>query len=90
MWRVEVHLGPDWHNARRINGRVTEVIVMLDMVHVDGLCHIFVLIEFTGISPQVGIIFQTADIALEVTYVYRVEPDKRSEQPPVGLGQHVT
>jgi hypothetical protein len=38
---------------------MADIIVAFDVVHIDGLCHIFVLIEFTGIAPRVGIVCQT-------------------------------
>ena len=63
------------------------VVVVLDVVHVDGFGHALVLVQVTRVRPQVGIVRNPFQVALEVTHVDRVETHQGGEQPPVGLGQ---
>src|SRR5690348_2701741 len=69
----------DRDNARRIDHRVARVIVPLDVREAyrarDSRC----LIKITGVSPQVWIIDDAPQVALEVAVVNRVEPDQRCE-----------
>jgi hypothetical protein len=80
---MQIQLRANGHEARRINGGMADVIMVLDVMHIDRLSHAFMLIEIKRVSPQVGVVCQATDIALEVPHVNRVEPDQRGKQAPV-------
>src|SRR5450631_2316359 len=63
------------HDARRIDLVLRNVIVALDMVEVHGAGDAFDLIEIAQITPQIGIIDDAPDIALEMPVIHRIEAD---------------
>ena len=63
------------------------VVVALDVVKIHSLGYSVVLIQVAQIRPEVSVIDDAAEIALEVAMIDRVEPDERREKAPVGFGQ---
>ena len=61
------------------------VIVRTDVVEINRLFDAGILVELAGIGPEMGIVDELADIALEMPDIHRVEPDQSREQPPIGL-----
>ncbi len=86
----EVDLGTRRDDSARVNAAVTPVVVVFDVIHVDGFSDSRHLVQLAGIAPQVWIIHETADIALEVADVDRVEAKESRKEPPVGLGDGFT
>src|SRR5690242_7718441 len=58
----------------------------LDLIDAHGLGDVWHLIEIAGVIPQIGIVGDPPQVALEVAVIDAVEPHQRSEQPPVRLG----
>ena len=59
------------------------------MKEVDRVGHIWALVQLARIRPQVRIIDQPTEVALEVPDVDRIEAGKGREQAPVRLGDAV-
>ena len=52
-----------------VNGRVTHVLVALDMYEIDGLRHTGFLIEFARVIPEIWIVDEPSQIAFEMAVV---------------------
>ena len=65
------------------------VVVGADLVEVDGLGDAWPLVEVTRVRPQVLVLDELSDRALEVNLVDGVESNERREQAPVGLDRSV-
>ena len=89
VWCVETDFRSYWDDAVRVNGRMAEVVVVLDVVEIDSSGNPGPLVDLTGVGPQVGIVDQPSQVALEVGHIDRVETHQRGEQAPVGLGDLV-
>ena len=76
---------PNRYDLCRIDIIVCDVIVTLDMIEVHGFRNPFLLKQILEIPEQVRIVDDPPDVALEVTVIYRVEPNQRREQVPIGL-----
>src|SRR5258707_10234759 len=70
----------------RIDRRVTGVVVPLDLIEVDGIGDARDLVQLAQIVPQIWIVDDAPQIALEVTVVNRVEADEGGEQAPISFG----
>jgi hypothetical protein len=68
---------------------VAAVVVVLDVAEIDGLGDARVLVELAGVGPEVPIVDEPPEVALEVADIDGIEADQRREQPPVGLGERV-
>ena len=75
----EVKERSGWHDTVGIDGGMTAVVVLLDMLHVHRCGDARPLIQLAGKGPQGRVIHQAPEIALEVAVVNRVEADQRSE-----------
>jgi hypothetical protein len=73
------------HDAGGVEALVAPVVVVLDVVHVDGLRYTRLLIEISQISPQVRIVHDASQVAFEVSVVNGVEAHQRRKHAPVGL-----
>src|SRR5215210_2519001 len=73
------------HYASRVDALVAPVVVLLDVVHVDRLCDAWSLVEVLQIAPQVRVVHDTPQIALEVAVIDGVEANERGKEAPVGL-----
>src|SRR5215208_3404659 len=73
------------HYASRVDALVAPVVVLLDVVHVDRLCNAWSLIKILQIAPQVRVVHDTLQVALEVAVVDGVEANERGKEAPVGL-----
>ena len=85
MRPIEVQLRAHGHDAGRVDGRMATVVVMLDVRHVDGIRDSRHLVELAKVAREVRIIGDSAQIALEVADVHRIEANERGEEAPVGL-----
>ena len=65
---------------------VAAVIVPLDVVEAHGLGDAGHLVEIAQVIPEIRIVDDAPQVALEVAVVDRVETHQRGEQPPVGFG----
>ena len=61
------------------------VIVPLDVVEVHGVGDAVDLIEVAQVAPQVRIVDDPTQIALEMAEIDSIEPDERDEQAPIGF-----
>ena len=86
---VPVEVGPGWHDARRVHHVVALIVVPLGMIGIDGLADARPLVQVTGIGPEVGVVGEAADIALEVAVIDHVEAIERRPEAPVGLCRRV-
>src|SRR3984957_20158094 len=82
----ELQFGADRHDAARVQLRMALVIMVLDMLEVDGLGYARLGVEFAQIARQIPVIGDAADVAFEMADKDRIETDQRGDQPPVGLG----
>ena len=89
MGFVEIDDRPRRHDAAGVDGGVAAVVVVFDVIHVDGLGHPRDLVEVSGVAPEVGIVDDSPEVAFEVTDIDRVETDQGREEPPIGFGQGV-
>ena len=83
MWAGEVEFRAYGHDARRVDVVVSQVVVALDVIEVDGLGDTRVLVEVQQIALQIRIIHDALDIAFEVAVIDRIEANERAEQAPV-------
>lgn len=75
------------HDPRRVELRVGHIVVPLDMVEVDRVPEAWVLIEIAGVSPEDGVVNETAQVAFEMSMVDGIEADQRREQTDIRLRQ---
>ena len=73
------------HYAGRVDAIVAPVVVLFYVVHVDGLRDAWLLIEVLQVTPQVRVVHDAPQVALEVAVVDGVEAHERREETPVGL-----
>jgi len=66
---------------------VAHVVVALDVAEIDGLGDARDLVDVAGVGPEVAVIDDAPDVALEMTMVDGIEPDERGEQPDIGFGE---
>ncbi len=69
---------------------MTFVVVRLDIVDVDRLGYARYLVQVFHVAPQIRVINQPANVALEVTHIHRVETHHGGKQAPVCLGNRIT
>src|SRR6266571_6148432 len=81
----EIKLRTERHDAARIDVVVRKVIVTFDVVKVHRLGNARQLVEIEQKTLEVRVINDTAEIAFEVDIIDRVEPDQRTEEPPICL-----
>ena len=74
-------------------GRVDEaqalVIMALDVVEADRLLDPRLRAKLVAIAPQICIVGDAADVALEVADINRIETDQRGEQPDIRFRQGI-
>ena len=59
----EVDLWPHRHDTRRVDAAVTPIVVLLDVIHVNGFGDARNLVELAGVGPQVWVVGETLDVA---------------------------
>ena len=67
MGSEEVLVRTKWHNARRINIIMRDVIVAFDVIEIDSVGNSFMLIQLFEISKQIGIIHDASDVTFKVS-----------------------
>ncbi len=79
--------GPTGTIRVEVDGFVAGIIVPFYVLEIDRLAHVRPLVvEFAREGPQIRIIHQAAQVALEVAVIDRVESHQRREQTPIGFG----
>jgi hypothetical protein len=73
-WHREVDDRPERHDARRIDGWIALVIVVLDMVEVHRLGDAGQAVDVAGEAPERRVIDDASQVALEVAVIGGVEP----------------
>src|SRR3954466_9548918 len=79
----------DGDDPARVDRAVRQVVVAADVVEADGLGDAGRLIEGARVRPQVRVVDDPLQRALEVDVVDGVEAHERREQAPVGLDEPV-
>ncbi len=62
-----------WDYTGWVNALMTPIIVLLDAIEIDRICNTRQLIKISGISPQIRIINDTAEIALKMSIIDRIK-----------------
>ena len=83
---VPVDDRPLGHDAARVHALVAAIVVLLDVEEVDGLRHARVLVQLARVRPQVRVVDETLEVALEMADVDRIEARERGEQAEIRLG----
>ena len=78
--------GSHRHDTVRIDGFVAGVVVRLDVGDVDGPGDAGMLVQVPGVVPEIRVIDEPAQVALEMPEIHRVEAHQGREQTPVRLG----
>src|SRR5215472_7409744 len=77
------------HDAGWVQARVGAVVVPLDLVEPGGVAEGGQRVQVARVRPQVRVVADPAQVALEVRVVDRIEPRERHPQPHVRLGELV-
>src|SRR5882724_6099095 len=85
----QIKHGTERNDAVRVNLRVRHVVMTLDMIEIDGIGDARLLIQIHQITLQIWVIDNSAQIALEMAVINRVEPNKSAKKPPVRLDNTV-
>src|SRR5215475_4839937 len=75
--RPEIEDRAERHDSRRVHAAVAPVVVALDVIEVDRLGDAGVLVEVAGVRPEIRVVGEPAEVALEVVVVHGVEADER-------------
>ena len=78
-----MEIRPNRNNSEGIDVVVGEIVMPFDMVHIHGPGNARLVIQLPQVPPQVRIINDSADIALEVKIIDGVEPDQGAKEPPI-------
>jgi hypothetical protein len=89
MGSVEVDVWPLWHNLVRIHIGVAHVVVQLNVLHIAGGFEGRVLVQVSQVTPEVGIVHNSPQVALEVDVVNRVEPIQGGEHADIRFGDAI-
>src|SRR4051794_19927974 len=81
----EVRVWCDGDDPARVDLRVRAVVVAPYLVEPHGAGDSWLLVEVAQVWPQMRIVDDPPQAALEVDRVYGVETDQGREQPPVSL-----
>src|SRR5215470_18444654 len=87
--RPKIEDRPERNDSRRVHPAVASVVVAFDVIEVDRLGDAGMLVEVAGVRPEIRVVGEPAEVALEVVVVHRVEADERREEPPVGFGEPI-
>jgi len=66
VWQVVVNMRALGHDAKRVDGRVALVVVILDVSHVYRLLHSTHLIDFSKVTIDVRVVTDKLEVGLEV------------------------
>src|SRR5271169_3289941 len=86
----EIDRRPGGHDTRGIDAAMTLIIVSLDVLSIDGFRKAGGLVKIPSVGPEVRVIDDAFQIALEVSKVHQIESHERREQTNIGLGEPVT
>jgi len=81
----EVESGADGDDARGVDIVVSDVVVALDVVEVDGVSDAGMLVKIHEVALEVGVVGDAADVALEVAVVHGIETHEGAEEAPIGF-----
>lgn len=84
-----VNLLPHRNDTEWVDGRMTPIIMVLDMVHIDSSSDAGNLEQILRVVEQVGVLTDELLVGFEVDDVDLVEADQGHEQANVGLGEFV-
>src|SRR5579884_3329691 len=85
MRRVQVLDRAERHDACGIDVIVSDVVVALDVIEIDGVGNSVLLVEMFEVAEQMWVIGDAAEIALEMAVINRVEADECHEQAPIAF-----
>ena len=81
----QIKLWSDGNYLGRIDVIVGDVVMLFDVLEVDGLGDSWLLIQIPQVAVQVGIVHDSAKVAFEVPVIDGIEAHESAEQPPVGF-----
>src|SRR5215468_3628952 len=73
--RPEIEDRAERNDPRRVHAAVAAVVVALDVIEVDRLGDSGMLGEVAGVRPEIRVIGEAPEVALEMVVVHRVEAD---------------
>ena len=79
VWRQEVEVRPDWHDASRSDRPVALLIVSLDVREIGRLGDAGVLKKLAGETPKIGVVRDPSQIAFEVSDIDSVKSHQGRE-----------
>ena len=79
----KIERGTERHNPGRVDIGVSDIVVPLDMINIDGLGDPGLLVKIAKVGVEIRIVDDSANVALEVAMINRIEADKRAKQPPI-------
>src|SRR3974390_1157164 len=88
--RVEIQGRSQRYDTGRIYSAMAHVIVPFDMQKVHCRWDSGQLIDVARIGPEIRVIDDPPNVALEMSMIDRVEANERGEQPYIRLGQCVS
>ena len=85
MWLQELERRADRDDACRIDVRVSDVVMALDVIEIHGLGDARLLIEIHEVVLKVFVVYDPSNIAFEVPVVDRIKSNERTKEPPIRL-----
>src|SRR5690606_27474445 len=83
MRALQVQHRPQRHNAVGVDGGMTAVVMLLDVVEIHHVSNTLPLVQLAGVGPEVNVVRQPLQVALEVAVVDGIEADQGGEEAPV-------
>ena len=86
---LQIELRSQRDDAIRIDVLVAHVVMPLDVIEVHRLANTGRLVEIAHVAGKIQVVFDAAQVALEVAVVHGIETHERREQAPVRLGERI-
>lgn len=77
-------------NTGGVDRRMTTIVVILNMVHIDSPTDTWNLKQLLGVIEQIGILTNQLLVRLEVNKVNLIKPDERHEQANISFSQLIS
>jgi len=89
VWSLKVQNWSNSDNTERIDGPVTDQVVLGNVLHVHRVTDVVQLVDVPGVRPDVWIVYDSLPVTLEVPHVDHIKPDEGGEQPNISLRQTI-
>ena len=87
--RIKINHRPQGHNLVGVHPWVAHVVMALDVVHIAGGFKGGLLVEIAQVAPEVGIVNNAVQVALEVDVVDRIKPIEGGKEANIGFGEAI-